>query len=326
MMNSYPVDERPLVSVFVITYKHEQFIGQCLQSIVDQQTNFRFEVIVGEDGSPDSTRQICEEYANKYPNIITLLPAEKNMGAIKNGIRTFKACTGKYIAMCEGDDYWCDNSKLQIQVDFLEANPDFSLCFSSVWVKNAKGEDLQYENYYRAPYSDVYGIEDFILSERNLVPTPSVVFRNVLPDPYPQFFVESLVGDVPVQLFAGDKGKAKFMENKLAVYRDHVGGVTKSEANIELGEKDLLKFFHAFNQYTNYRHNKAFQQRFCNVARYHLVTGSAKLKGLMFFRHYLKWFAEYLKYMDKVNIKEIAYYHVAIFAPSLLKTMNRNNK
>jgi glycosyltransferase involved in cell wall biosynthesis len=324
MISQPSEEEKPLVSVFVIAYKHDKYIGQCLQSIVDQKTNFKFDVLVGEDCSPDNTRAICETYAEKYPDIIKLLPAEANMGAIKNGIRTFKACTGKYIAMCEGDDYWCDNTKLQLQTDFLEANPDYSLCFSSVWVKDDYGNDLPYENYYNTLHKEVYTLEDFVISEKNIVPTPSVVFRNVLPDPYPKFFLESLVGDMPVQLFAGDKGKARFINKRLAVYRDHDGGVTKSEVNIKRGDEELIKLFNGFNEFTNFRHDKLFQRRFCNMARYNLISGSGGLNGLSRFRNYVKWFPQYLKHSDKIDIKEIFYYHTLLFSPWLLRFINRH--
>src|SRR5271157_2282730 len=112
-----------LVSVFMITYNHEKFVGQAIESIVTQKVNFDFELIIGEDCSTDNTLDICNKYAKQYPDIIKLFPSEKNYGMMGNTVRVLYACTGKYIAMCEGDDYWCDPYKLQKQIDFLEANP-----------------------------------------------------------------------------------------------------------------------------------------------------------------------------------------------------------
>lgn len=94
-----------------------------------QQVNFPMEFIIAEDCSTDGTRAICEEYAKKYPDLIRLLPSEGNMGAVMNEQRAFEAARGKYIATCEGDDYWTDSLKLQKQVDFLESHPDYSVCF-----------------------------------------------------------------------------------------------------------------------------------------------------------------------------------------------------
>mgnify|MGYP001248218371 CR=1 FL=1 len=120
--------QQPLVSVHMITYNHEKYIAQAIEGVLMQKTNFLFELVIGEDCSTDSTRVICKEYADRYPNIIKLLPdAGKNLGMMENAIRTTMACTGKYIALCEGDDYWTDPYKLQKQVDFLEAHNDYGL-------------------------------------------------------------------------------------------------------------------------------------------------------------------------------------------------------
>src|ERR1700733_14979577 len=120
------------VSVFMITYNHEKYVEQAIKSIVTQKVNFDFELVIGEDFSTDNTLAICKKYSARYPDIIKLLPSDKNHGLMGNAVRTLNACTGKYIAMCEGDDYWCDPYKLQKQVDFLETNSDYTICFSKV--------------------------------------------------------------------------------------------------------------------------------------------------------------------------------------------------
>jgi len=115
------------VSVFIVTYNQEKYIGQCLDSIVNQKVDFDYEIVVGEDCSTDNTLRICKEYALQYSQI-KLLSSEKNIGFIKNWERVLKACEGEYIAMCEGDDYWCESNKLQQQVNFLDQNPEYSIC------------------------------------------------------------------------------------------------------------------------------------------------------------------------------------------------------
>ncbi len=126
----------PLVSVRLVTYNHEKWIAQCLESILMQRTDFPFEVIVGEDCSTDGTLEIVLAYAERHPDKIRVLPAEANLGAMTNSYRVQQACRGKYHAMIEGDDYWIDPLKLQKQVDFMEANPDMTLCFHNVFVVN----------------------------------------------------------------------------------------------------------------------------------------------------------------------------------------------
>ena len=109
---------KPLVSIASITYNHEKFIAQAIDSFLMQETDFDFEIIIGEDCSTDDTLKIIKEYKAKYPDIIKLITSESNVGMMTNFIRTLEACSGKYIALCEGDDYWTDTLKLQKQVNF----------------------------------------------------------------------------------------------------------------------------------------------------------------------------------------------------------------
>ena len=118
------------VSICCITYNHEKYIAQCLDSFLMQRTSFRYEIILGEDCSTDSTRSIAEAYARQYPDRIRLLTGPVNVGAQKNLLRVLKRAAGKYIALCDGDDFWTDPAKLQKQVDFLENNPSYTMCCS----------------------------------------------------------------------------------------------------------------------------------------------------------------------------------------------------
>lgn len=119
----------PLLSIVTITYNHEPYIRKCIEGVLMQQVNFPIEFILAEDCSTDGTLAICKEYATKYPNLIQLITSENNVGAIANERRAMKAAKGRYIAFCEGDDYWTDPLKLQKQVDFLEEHLDYSVTF-----------------------------------------------------------------------------------------------------------------------------------------------------------------------------------------------------
>lgn len=117
----------PLVSIVCITYNHELYLRKALDSFLMQETTFPVEIVLAEDCSTDGTRFICEEYAAKYPNCINYIWSETNVGAVANERRAIAAARGKYIATCEGDDYWTDSKKLQRQVDFMEAHPECSV-------------------------------------------------------------------------------------------------------------------------------------------------------------------------------------------------------
>jgi len=121
---------QPLVSVCMITYNHEPYIAQAIEGVLTQQTAFPFELIIGEDCSTDGTRKIVFSYQKKYPDVIRVVTSGKNVGSKMNSFRTEEACQGKYIAYCEGDDYWHDPQKLQMQVEILESNPEVSLVHS----------------------------------------------------------------------------------------------------------------------------------------------------------------------------------------------------
>ncbi|HND88872.1 MAG TPA: glycosyltransferase, partial [Saprospiraceae bacterium] len=123
------MDNTPLVSVCMITYKQEAYIGKAIESVLMQQTDFPIELVIGEDASPDGTLRICQHYQALHPDKIRLMTGEKNMGFSWNFARTLWATRGEYIALLEGDDYWTDPLKLQKQVDFLRKSPDFNLHF-----------------------------------------------------------------------------------------------------------------------------------------------------------------------------------------------------
>lgn len=308
-----------LVSVFIITYNHEKYIGETIESIVSQKVNFDFEIVIGEDSSKDNTRAICEKYAAKYPNIIKLLPSDRNYGPMGNTIRTLNACDGKYIAMCEGDDYWADPYKLQKQVDFLESHPDFSICFSQVEIKDELGWNWPDEKYFPEIRKEDFTIEDFILSEMNIIPTPTILFRNILPRPLPAFFEKQIAGDMIIQLLVADKGKAYCFKEKMAVYRNHAGGATKSPKTIENGENALIESYKFINKYLGLRYDGIFKKRFLEIYRIRLIYGSKEKEGYSKLVHYFKNFPKYIRYSDRINLKEIMYYHTILFFPSLLK-------
>ena len=120
----------PLVSVCMTTYNHAPYLREAIESVLAQQTDFDVELVLGEDCSTDSTRAICEEYVARFPDRVRLVCGEENIGWRANYLRTFEACRGRYVAYCDGDDWWCDPRKLQRQVAWLEAHPDCGMCYT----------------------------------------------------------------------------------------------------------------------------------------------------------------------------------------------------
>lgn len=124
------METAPLVSVCMTTYNHEAYLAEAIESILAQQTSFDFELVLGEDCSTDRTAEICRAYVAKYPDRVRLVEGPVNIGWRANYRRTFDACRGRYVAYCDGDDWWCDPLKLQMQVDLMESDPALGMCYT----------------------------------------------------------------------------------------------------------------------------------------------------------------------------------------------------
>ncbi|MDP5200681.1 glycosyltransferase [Flavobacterium sp. DG2-3] len=210
------------VSIFILTYNQEKFIGQTLESILSQKTNFEFQLVIGEDHSTDSTRIICEKYAKENPIRIKLLPSlECNIGLIKNYIRTIQECDGKYIAICDGDDYWIDDQKLQKQVDFLESNPDFSIIYTNI--------ELLFKDGTRKIWEPIISKKDTQFDDlvfANHIPSVSVLFKNNQShtEKLPSWILKYPFGDWPTYLWTIRNGGCIHYLNEItAVYRIDAG-------------------------------------------------------------------------------------------------------
>jgi glycosyltransferase involved in cell wall biosynthesis len=210
-----------LVAVRMLTYNHEKYIAESIQSVLFQKTTFPYKLIIGEDCSTDSTIDICIDFRNKYPDRIELLLNPVN-DIKSNSINNFNACVksgAKYIALIEGDDYWTDPYKLQKQIDFLEANPDFAICFHKVEIFNeiSKTKSISNKN-----QKSVTTIKD--LMQHNYIHTVSTVFRNHLAA-LPDWINACPVGDFPLHLLNAQFGKIKLLTDIMAVYRIHGQGI-----------------------------------------------------------------------------------------------------
>jgi glycosyltransferase len=211
----------PLVSVIMITYGHEKYIQKAIEGVFLQKTNFPVELIIANDYSPDNTDELVKEIIKKSPpNIqVRYTKHEANKGMNLNFIWAYQQVKGKYVAVCEGDDYWTDENKLQKQVDFLEQNPDYSISCHSVYFLN--GNTLSSESPYdKENTQETYTLND--LASRNLIPTLSVVFR-YFDINFPDWYLSSPMGDYPLILWIAQKGRIKYFKEKMGVYRQNVG-------------------------------------------------------------------------------------------------------
>jgi predicted O-linked N-acetylglucosamine transferase (SPINDLY family)/GT2 family glycosyltransferase len=214
------------VSVLMVTYNHENFIAQAIESVLMQKVDFEYELVIGEDYSTDNTRQIVIDYQRKYSDKIRLLLPEVNLGAHKNFLNTFKACQGQYLAILEGDDYWTSGEKLQKQVDFLDKNLDFAICFHNVlvfWQDNSRSPVIFLHN---QPKTST--IENLLIN--NFISTPSVMYRAGLVQQFPNWFYEQSMGDWTFHILNAQHGKIGYIDEVMATYRVHAKGVWSSKS------------------------------------------------------------------------------------------------
>jgi glycosyltransferase involved in cell wall biosynthesis len=238
-----------LVSVDMITYKHEQYIAQAIEGVLMQQTNFNYELVIANDCSPDNTDAIVKHYINHHPkgHLIKYFRHEMNLGMQKNGLFAVQQCYGKYIALCEGDDYWTDPLKLQKQVDFMEANPEVSLCGHSGSVLKDDFVNEYYSSFKKQQY---FTLMDLIRCNPFL--TASVCFRqSVLPLPDWYFKVHG-IGDYSLYYCARLKGELALLPDNMCIYRVHAGGIWSSHTSLYGIVKNgivLVRFFNILAKY-----------------------------------------------------------------------------
>lgn len=220
------MEREPLVSVFCPTYNHEKFIRQCLEGIVMQKTDFPIELFVQDDASTDKTPLIVKEYAEKHDFIIPVLHSENHYSKGKSlNEYFFRNAKGKYIALCEGDDYWTDPFKLQKQVDFLEGNEDFAICHHNMQVIYEDGREPHLSN--SPDQKEVTTIED--LAKGNYIYTASCVYRNGLIKEFPDWFKDAPVGDYVLHMLNAQYGKIKYITDVMGVYRVHKDGIWSNQ-------------------------------------------------------------------------------------------------
>lgn len=215
------------LSICVVTYNHKDYIAQALDSFLMQKTNFKFQIIVGDDCSTDGTTDILKEYAKKYPDIIKPIFREKNIGGAKNSLEVYSNAKTPYVAICDGDDYWIDENKLQKQVDFLEAHPDYSICFHPVKVVYEGFDFEKTDEIYPAQEEMIESGTTFeLLLKTNFIQTTSVVYRWMFNQTNTrQYFSDISPGDWFIGLLHAKEGKIKMLPEIMAVYRRHPQGV-----------------------------------------------------------------------------------------------------
>ena len=222
----------PLVTIKCMVYNHEPYLRQCLDGFVMQKTTFPFEAIVHDDASTDGSAAIIREYAEKYPDIIKPIYETENQfrkGTIQRIMSAATHPNTKYIATCEGDDCWIDPEKLQIQVDFLESHPDYTMCFhqaKTVIGNTGKETDRPPAQNFRSVESRDYDSTE--LFQKWMVPTASIVQRRKCLYVRYKYLNRTPYEDIYIVLRCAELGKVRGIGRMMSVYRVHPNGLTYS--------------------------------------------------------------------------------------------------
>lgn len=257
-----------MVSVICGTYNHEAYIRDCIEGVVRQKANFKFEMIIHDDASTDRTAEIIREYEKRYPSVIKPVYQKENQFSRCNISKKFlyPLARGKYMAFCDGDDYWTDEGKLQKQVDFLESHEDYSLCMHNAVKKNCEtGEERLLDTF---PKDGTYSQSQQILAGlgTDFPAFSSVMVRAGALEDIPDFFFDSNVMDYPIRQYYANRGKAYYFQKPMSVYRaatpqSYMRQTARQQSFYNNYTLEMIRFFENFDRYTEGRFSHLLEQK-----------------------------------------------------------------
>ena len=266
MENKKIMQEEIMVTVLCTAYNHEEFIASAIEGVMNQKTNFKFELIVHDDASEDRTAEIIREYKERYPDSIFPIVQKENQYRCCNIYRSFlfPNVRGKYIAFCEGDDYWTDQDKLQMQVDFLESHEDYSMCMHNAVKRDyGTGEESCLDTF---PGDGTYSQKQHILAGlgTGFPAFASYMVRANLLGGMPEFFLSSKVLNYPLRQYYANCGKVYYFGKPMSVYRaftpqSYMKVIMGSQQLYNQYTLEMIHFFEEFNKYTKGEFNEVLE-------------------------------------------------------------------
>lgn len=263
-----------IISICCTAYNHEKYIAQTIESFIMQKCSYRFEIVIHDDASTDQTLEIIKKYESQYPNLINAIYQNSNQhsqGVNINNEFMYPITKGKYIAFCEGDDYWIDPYKLQKQVDYLEEHQDCSLCFTNAMIhdESAMKNDRVFIPFSKenTPFysksNKRYQIDEIL--KLGFIPYASFVFPKRILNDFPDFYYEKHpAGDIKLKLIATGLSYAFFIKDITCVYRSNVPGSAMSrwhqynkEKRIDLNQ-GFINLLNSVDQWTNQKYHQSF--------------------------------------------------------------------
>lgn len=255
-----------LVSACIITYNQVNYIRDCIEGALMQEVDFGYEIVIADDCSTDGTSEICADYAAKFPNLIKHFRRDKNLGPNRNVLKAYGECKGKYIAVCEGDDYWSNSNKIYLQFRLLSNNTKYAGSFHNTIIINEEGK--QQERIYGANQKTELSSKD-VLSKVAPFHTSSFMFKREAIK-YPSWIYNVVSLDIAIFSIISQQGLLVKVERNMSVYRKHKGGSTSSEDVVRNYHKDRIRLLGYLNKFHRYRYNRKIYQVIC----YHFGASS----------------------------------------------------
>lgn len=304
-----------MVSICCLTYNHENYIRKTLDGFVNQKTNFKYEILIHDDASTDKTTEIIQEYEEKYPNLIKPIYQVENQHS--RGVKItcalqFPRVTGKYVAMCEGDDFWTDMNKLQLQIEAMEENPNCTFCTHAVGIINEDGTDTGKAYPLEDIANGVLKVEQFMEILANKLPYPfqtssyffkSEYLEEIVKD-IPQFMKLAKVLDMPLLLFYISKGDVYYINKKMSCYRTQSKGSWNEKIKssismqVENANADIL-WLNSYNEYCQFKFEEYVNEIILRK-KFYLLLMQKKYSEII--RSPYKRFFKRLTLKEKINI------------------------
>lgn len=304
-MNDSPSEV--MVSVVTLAYNQERYIRQALDSILMQECDFTVECIVGDDCSSDSTAAIIREYEQRHPDRIKPVIRTRNVGARRNLADLLDRCSGRYVAVLDGDDYWTSPHKLQRQVEFMQANPECALSFHGVYAVDEAGEphdmDLCCTRPTRSEITD--------LLHENFISTCTVMYRWGLVGKLPDWFFETWISDYSIHVLHARHGWIGFIDEVMAAYRIHGDGMWSGE-HAESRMQEFVKTLHFLDAELDYRYHDLIErsihlQTYCEFTnRFHKASKLFAQGRAAEARRLVPWLLLHLKRRDDISLSAVA--------------------
>lgn len=258
--------KEPLVSISCITYNHENYITDALEGFLLQKTDFNYEILIHEDASTDNTAKIIKNYAKKYPEIIKPIFQKENLyskGIDVDDLNTERA-KGKYIALCEGDDYWTDPYKLQKQVNYMEAHTQCTLCVHAAYMVDVSGKKIRPVR--PCVGSRTFRIQEIIEGGGRLFATNTFMYPRALDLNKPEFYKNAPVTDYPLAIYLALHGEAFYIDEYMAAYRKGVSGSWTTTEQSSLDKiikhvKNTENMLDQLNQFTDFKFDDAINKK-----------------------------------------------------------------